>query len=83
MNIYPLRKKFESFGFEVFEVNGNNIEELVKVFGKTRNIKQKPTAIIAKTTKGKGVSYMENNVKWHGKAPNEEEYKQAVIEFSV
>lgn len=81
MNIYPLREKFGSFGFEVFEVDGNNIDELVKVFEITRNIEQKPTAIIAKTTKGKGVSYMENNVKWHGKAPNEDEYKKAVLEL--
>lgn len=79
MNIYPLREKFESFGFEVFEVDGNNIEELVKVFEKAKNIRQSPTAIIAKTTKGKGVSFMENNVKWHGKAPNENEYKEALL----
>lgn len=81
MNIYPLKEKFESFGFEVLEVDGNNIEELVKVFEKAKNIKQKPTAIIAKTTKGKGVTFMENNVKWHGKAPNEEEYKEALLGF--
>jgi len=76
MNIYPLREKFESFGFEVFEVDGHNIEELIKVFEKAKNIKESPTAIIAKTVKGKGVSYMENNVKWHGKAPNKEEYEE-------
>lgn len=81
MNVYPLREKFESFGFEVFEVDGNNIEELIIVFEKAKNIKQSPTAIIAKTTKGKGVSYMENNVKWHGKAPNKEEYKMAMSEI--
>lgn len=81
MNVYPLREKFESFGFEVFEVDGNNIEELIKVFEKVKHIRQSPTAIIAKTTKGKGVSYMENNVKWHGKAPNEEEYEKAIIEI--
>ena len=81
MNVYPLREKFESFGFEVFEVDGNNIEELIKVFERAKNIRQSPTAIIAKTTKGKGVSYMENNVKWHGKAPNEEEYEKAITEI--
>lgn len=81
MNVYPLREKFESFRFEVFEVDGNNIEELIKVFEKVKHIRQSPTAIIAKTTKGKGVSYMENNVKWHGKAPNEEEYEKAITEI--
>lgn len=81
MNVYPLREKFESFGFEIFEVDGNNIEELIKVFERAKNIRQSPTAIIAKTTKGKGVSYMENNVKWHGKAPNEEEYEKAITEI--
>ena len=74
MDIYPLREKLESFGFEVFEVDGNNIEELVQVFEKIKYIKTSPTAIVAKTIKGKGVSFMENEVKWHGKAPNEEEF---------
>ena len=75
MNVYPLREKFESFGFEVFEVDGHNIEELIEVFEKAKNIKESPVAIIAKTIKGKGVSFMENQVKWHGKAPNKEEFE--------
>ncbi len=81
MNIYPLKEKFESFGFEAFEVDGNNIDELITVFQKAKTIKNKPTAIIAKTVKGKGVSFMENNVQWHGIAPKEEEYLIAISEL--
>lgn len=81
MSIYPLREKFQSFGFEVFEVNGNDIDELITVFQKAKTVKNKPTAIIAKTTKGKGVSFMENQVGWHGKAPKEDEYKLALEEL--
>lgn len=77
MNVYPLKEKFESFGFEVFEVNGNDIDELISVFQKAKTVKGKPTAIIAKTVKGKGVEFMENKAEWHGKAPNEKEYALA------
>ena len=82
MSIYPVKEKFESFGFEVFEVNGNDIDELITVLQKAKTIKNKPTAIIAKTIKGKGVSFMENQVGWHGKAPKEEEYKLAIEELN-
>lgn len=82
MNIHPIDKKFESYGFEVFKVNGNDIDELISVFEKAKTIKGKPTAIIAKTVKGKGVSYMENQAGWHGKAPKEEEYKIAMEELN-
>ena len=78
---YPISKKFESFGFYVIEVEGNNIEELVNAFQTAKMVKDMPTAIIAKTIKGKGVSYMENQVGWHGKAPNEEQYNQAIQEL--
>lgn len=81
MNIYPIDKKFESFGFEVINIDGNNIEEIIKAFEQARKITGKPTAIIAKTKKGKGVSFMEDNAKWHGKAPNQEEYEQAMKEL--
>lgn len=81
MNIYPLKEKFESFGFETFIVDGHNIDELISVFQKAKQVKEKPTAIIAKTIKGKGVSFMENNVSWHGTAPNEEQYKIAMEEL--
>lgn len=82
MSIYPLKEKFQGFGFEVFEVNGNDIDELITVFQKAKTVKNKPTAIIAKTTKGKGVSFMENQVGWHGKAPKEYEYKLAIEELN-
>ena len=78
MNVYPIDSKLKSFGFEVITINGNNISEIVEALGKARTIKNKPTAILAKTIKGKGVSFMENQVGWHGKAPNENEYKQAI-----
>lgn len=78
MSIYPIKEKFESFGFEVFEVDGNNIDSLITVFQKAKTVKERPTAIIAKTVKGKGVEYMENQAGWHGKAPNEEQYLQAI-----
>lgn len=81
MNVYPIKDKFEAFGFEVFEVDGNNIENLIDVFQKASEVKEKPTAIIAKTVKGKGIAYMENQAGWHGKAPNEEEYLEAVNEL--
>lgn len=81
MSVYPIKEKFESFGFATFEVDGNNIDEVITVLQKAKTVKGKPTAIIAKTIKGKGVSYMENQAGWHGKAPNDDEYKQALIEF--
>lgn len=81
MNVEPIKEKFESFGFEVFEVDGNNIDELISVMQKAKTVKEKPSAIIANTIKGKGISYMEDQVAWHGKAPNEEEYLKALKEF--
>lgn len=81
MNIYPIDKKFKSFGFEVINVDGHNIPELISAFEQAKKVKGKPTVIIANTIKGKGVSFMENEAGWHGKAPNEEEYKQAMKEL--
>lgn len=74
--------KFKSFGFEVLQIDGNDIEELLNAFNVAKQIKGRPTVIIAKTIKGKGVSFMENKVEWHGRAPKEEEYKQAIEELS-
>jgi transketolase len=74
--------KFKAFGFNVLTVNGNNIEQLIDAFETAKLTKNVPTAIIAKTIKGKGVSFMENDASWHGKAPNEEEYKKAIAELS-
>ena len=78
MSPYPIDKKFESFGFNVLKIDGHNFEEIINAFDEAKKVKEKPTVIIAKTTKGKGVSYMENQVGWHGKAPNDEEYKIAL-----
>ena len=83
MNIYPLREMFEAFGFEVFEVDGNNVDELITVFDKAKTVKGKPTAVIAKTVKGKGVSFMEDKADWHGKAPSDEEYKKAMEDLTA
>ncbi len=79
---YPIDRKFEAFNFHVINVNGNNFDELRAAFQEARNTKGKPTAIIAKTTKGKGISYMENMADWHGKAPNDEQYAQAMDELT-
>ena len=81
MNIYPIDEKFKSFGFEVINVDGHNISELISAFESAKKVKGKPTCIIANTIKGKGVSFMENNVSFHGTAPNEEEYKLAMKEL--
>lgn len=82
MNIYPLDEKFKSFGFEVIHVDGHNIAELISAFGQAKKVKGRPTAIIANTIKGKGVSFMENEAGWHGKAPNQEEYEVAINELT-
>ena len=81
MSPYPIDKKFESFGFNVLVIDGHNFIEIMDAFKAARETKGKPTVIIAKTTKGKGVSFMENKAGWHGKAPNEEEYKIAMEEL--
>lgn len=81
MNSYPIDKKFKDFGFEVIKINGNDFKSIINGFEEAKRIKGKPTAIIAKTIKGKGVSYMENVAGWHGKAPNEQEYVQAMQEL--
>lgn len=81
MSSYPIDEKFRSFGFQVININGHDIEEIIKAFEVARNVKGKPTCIIAKTIKGKGVAFMENQAGWHGKAPNEEQYKQAIEEL--
>ena len=73
--------KFEKFGFNVIIVNGHNISSLIEAFNKARQVKGKPTAIVAITTKGKGVSFMEDKAEWHGKAPSDEQYKIAMKEL--
>mgnify|MGYP003258492250 FL=1 len=75
---YPIDKKFEAFNFHVINVDGHDFDSLRAAFEGARQRKGMPTAIIAKTVKGKGVSYMENQASWHGVAPNEEQYKIAM-----
>lgn len=79
----PLDEKFEGFGFEVIKIDGNDFNEIEAALEKAKAVKGKPTVIIANTVKGKGVSYMENQVGWHGKAPNADEYKIAIDELNA
>ena len=78
---YPIDKKFEAFNFHVINIDGNDFDQIEAAFKEARKTKGMPTAIIAKTVKGKGVSFMENQVGWHGKAPNDEQYAQAMEEL--
>lgn len=79
---YPIDKKFEAFNFHVINVeDGHDFDQLAAAFAEARAIKGMPTVIICKTLKGKGVSFMENAVDWHGKAPNEEQYKVAMADL--
>ena len=80
-NIYPIDKKFEAFNFNVININGHDFDEIRAAFKAARECTDKPTAIIMKTIKGKGVSYMEDNAGWHGKAPNAEEYEKAIADI--
>ena len=78
---YPIDEKFKAFKFHVISINGNDFDEIAAAFKKAREHKGQPTAIIDRTIKGKGVSFMENQVGWHGKAPNKEEYETAMEEL--
>ncbi len=78
---YPIPEKFRAFNWHVIEVDGNDFDQLDSAFKEARTTKGQPTAIIMKTTKGKGVSFMENKASWHGAAPNEQEYKIAMSEL--
>ena len=78
---YPIDKKFEAFNFHVINIDGNNFDEIRAAFKEARETKGMPTAIIAKTVKGKGVSFMENACDWHGKAPNDEQYAVAMADL--
>ncbi len=77
-----ITEKFLSFGFNVVNINGHNIDEIIDAITTAKQTKGKPTIIIAKTIKGKGVSFMENKAEWHGKAPSEEEYNLAMEELN-
>lgn len=79
--IEPLDEKFESFGFNVIKIDGHDFDQIEDAFNNAKSVSGKPTVIIASTVKGKGVSFMENQVGWHGTAPNEEQYKTATAEL--
>ena len=83
MSPYPIDEKLRAFGFEVAVVDGHDFEQLEAAFAQAKATKGKPFAIIMKTVKGKGVSFMENNAGWHGKAPNDDEYAQAMAELKA
>ena len=83
MSPYPILDKLEAFGFEAVEIDGHDFEQIEAAFAKARTVKGKPFAIVMKTVKGKGVSFMENNAGWHGKAPNDAEFEIAMNELKA
>ena len=83
MNTAPVDEKAKAFGFHVVEINGHDFDEIERAFAEFHACAHKPTCILMHTTKGKGVSFMENQAGWHGKAPNDEEYKQAMGELNA
>ena len=83
MSPYPIPEKLRAFGFEVTEIDGHDFDQIEAAFAQARATKGVPFAIVMKTVKGKGVSYMENNAGWHGKAPNDEEFEIAMKELSA
>ncbi|GMG95351.1 transketolase [Tepidimicrobium xylanilyticum] len=83
MDINPHKEKWQAFNWNVLEIDGHDMEDILEAFNKAKECQTKPTVIIAKTIKGKGISFMENNPEWHGKAPNEEELKLALSELNA
>lgn len=81
MNVEPISDKFKAFGWYVIDIDGHNILQIEAAFDLAKQIKGKPTVIIAKTVKGRGISFMENQVGWHGSAPNQEQKRQALAEL--
>lgn len=82
MSSYPIDQKFKSFGFNVLTIDGHDILQIKQALEQAKKTKKQPTCIIAKTIKGKGVSFMENQAEWHGKAPSQEQYEQAMRELT-
>ena len=78
---YPIPEKLRAFGFEVAEIDGHDFDQIEGAFKQAKTVKGKPFAIVMATTKGKGVSYMEGQAGWHGKAPNDQEYETAMAEL--
>ena len=83
MSPYPIVDKLVAFGFDVQAIDGHNFDEIEAAFAHARTVTGKPSAIVIKSVKGKGVSFMENNAGWHGKAPNDAEYAQAMAELKA
>jgi len=83
MSPLPIPGKFKEFGWNVIEIDGHNLEEIEAAYVQAKTIKGKPTVIVAKSIKGKGVSFMENNPAWHGSAPSEVQYNQAITELDA
>lgn len=81
--VFPLREKWESFGWHVLEADGHDVCAVYQAFAQARAYADGPTVLLAKTVKGKGVSFMENRAEWHGKAPNDEEYRAAMAELEA
>lgn len=81
MTVAPVVEKFQAFGWNVIQIDGHDFKQILDAFKQARACKGKPTMIVAETIKGKGVSFMENNAGWHGKAPDEEQTKQALAEL--
>jgi transketolase len=81
MNPYPIVDKLEAFGFYVQEIDGHDFDAIENAFNNARNVQNQPSAIVIKSIKGKGISFMENKASWHGKAPNDDEYAQAMREL--
>ena len=81
MSPYPIDEKFKAFGFHVINIDGHDFDQIETAYQEARTVKGQPTAIIAKTVKGKGVSFMENQASWHGTAPNDEQYEVAMKEL--
>ena len=81
-SVYPIEDKFKAFNFNVVTIDAHNFDDIRAAFENARNTKGMPTAIVMKSVKGKGVSFMENNAGWHGKAPNDEEYKTAMEDLA-
>lgn len=81
MNTDPLNEKYKAFGWHVIKIDGHDMNKILKAFKDAKNVKGKPTLILARTTKGKGVSFMEDKAEWHGKAPNKEQAEQALSDL--
>ena len=83
MSPYPIADKLEAFGFHTIAIDGHDFDQMEQAFAEAKTVQGKPTAIVMRTIKGKGVSFMENNAGWHGKAPNDAEYAQAMDEIQA